>query len=64
MFHLNKHSRPERPKSVLGFLLEVGDVLEPTDVYASTDGTWDPCPCPGLKLHDGVKVMWVRPDRS
>ena len=37
------------------------DVLEETDVYASSDGYFKPCTCPGLTLQAGIKALWVRP---
>jgi hypothetical protein len=46
---------------VYGYLLESGDELEATDVYSSSNGQWEPCPCPGTKLAAGLAVMWVRP---
>lgn len=46
---------------VRGFELETGDVLEESDVYESSAGDWQPCPCPGLVLQAGDLVTWVRP---
>lgn len=46
---------------MIGNLLEAGDVLRPTDVYESTSGDWEPCPCPGLPIGEGVATRWVRP---
>lgn len=47
---------------VFGFELEAGDTLEPDDVYNSTSGNWEKCPCPGLTLGgEGANVKWVRP---
>lgn len=45
---------------VFGSKLHAGDVLEETDVYASTDGRWEKCPCPGVVLMEGVAVVFVR----
>lgn len=45
-----------------GRLLEAGDELEDGDVFASVEGTWQKCPCPGLKIMSGAETMWVRPD--
>jgi hypothetical protein len=45
---------------VHGHLLEAGDELRATDVYPSSNGYWEPCPCPGLTLQAGVNIMWVR----
>lgn len=55
-----------RKTHVFGHLLEAGDKLEPDDVYASSNGYFEKCPCPGLKLEnvsdrDGRAVVWVRP---
>ena len=30
-------------------------------VYDSTNGTWEPCPCPGITLQAGAGATWVRP---
>jgi len=50
---------------VLGNQLETGDVLEPTDVYESTSGRWELCPCPGLTLEASLEgPIWVRPNRG
>lgn len=44
-----------------GCLLETGDILEVYDVYESSNGFWERCPCPGLTLVTGTEPMWVRP---
>ncbi len=31
-------------------LLGPGDILEATDLYDSSSGKFQPCPCPGLQL--------------
>lgn len=41
--------------------LEGGTVLQETDLYLSSTGTWQLCPCPGLTLQPGTPVRWVRP---
>jgi len=56
-----KHTSPHCREPVHGHLLEPGDVLEPTDVYDSTVGDWQSCPCPGLTLQAGSDAIWVRP---
>jgi hypothetical protein len=38
-----------------------GTVLERTDLYLSTTGSWEPCPCPGVTLGEGNTTQWVRP---
>ena len=57
-FH--EHPRNMHDK-VYGVKLETGDTLEPTDVYSSSNGFWEPCPCPGNPLGDGSSVTWIRP---
>jgi hypothetical protein len=47
--------------SVRGRRLEAGDVLEEGDLYASSAGRWERCPCPGLTLREGTDAVWVRP---
>lgn len=48
--------------AVLGRLLEPGDVLQATDVYSSSNGYFEPCPCPGITLQGTAPgVLWVRP---
>ena len=47
--------------TISGRKLEAGEVLEATDVYESSNGQWEPCPCPGLKLGEGVACIWIRP---
>jgi hypothetical protein len=52
---------------VYGRRLEPGDVLEPTDVYNSSNGHWEFCPVPGFVLQPdstGNDVIWVRPEPS
>lgn len=46
--------------TVLGIKIEPGTVLEENDVYASTTGKWENCPCPGVMLQNS-DVFWVRP---
>ena len=38
-----------------------GEVLESGDYYLSSNGNWEPCPCPGLVLGEGTACEWVRP---
>lgn len=63
--YLNRHSIRSAytygNSKVLGRRLETGDVLEPTDVYESTNGSWEVCPCPGLAIQAGADVVWIRP---
>ncbi len=52
-----------RKSHVYGRMLEPGDILEPGDMYASSNGYFEPCPCPGLTLQAGTThVLWVRPE--
>ena len=65
--HLNKYAVRERPHGVLGRRLRSGEVLLATDVYESTSGRWEPCPCPGIRLllpqgENSSAVLWVRPE--
>jgi hypothetical protein len=55
-----KHPNPQIP-TVHGIKLKPGDVIQPSDLYASMTGGWEPAPCPGLTLQEGVDVIWVRP---
>lgn len=61
--HLNRHAPLHRPSAVLGFTLEEGDELRETDVYDSTSGNWESCPCPGNKVGAGMVTVWVRPEQ-
>ena len=48
-------------RTIYGQRLVVGDTLQVTDVYDSTSGEWQPCPCPGVPLTaTGDTVTWVR----
>jgi hypothetical protein len=56
------HHRNENQYSVVyGYLLEEGDTLEATDVYDSSNGKWENCPCPGLIIGKGLSTKWIRP---
>lgn len=46
---------------IYGRVLQPGEVILATDVYSSSNGKWEPAPCPGCKLGEGVSVVWVRP---
>ncbi len=37
-----------------------GAVLREDDMYLSTTGKFEPCPCPGLPLGEGLAVTWWR----
>lgn len=56
-YHQNLHSG----NIIFGSRLQPGDKLEKNDVYASTDGKWQKCPCPGVTLVEGVTTVFVRP---
>ncbi len=45
---------------IKGELLKRGDSLQAGDRYASTSGTWEECPNPGLKIGE-TDTVWVRP---
>ena len=47
-------------ETIEGELLKEGDTLEAQDLYESSAGRWEPCPCPGLILGK-VSTRWVRP---
>lgn len=50
---------------ISGFLLEEGDTLEKDDMYTSSNGMWQPCPCSGLTLgKQSSDVLWVRPNKE
>lgn len=56
------HAHPHTLAYVYGTLIKPCAVLEPTDVYSSSSGKWEPCPCPGIVLECLCNgVVWVRP---
>lgn len=55
------HPRNVRDLPIFGLKLEAGDVLEKDDVYDSSNGLWERCTCPGLKLGEGTATVWIRP---
>ena len=55
------HPRNVRDLPIFGLKLEAGDVLEQDDVYDSSNGLWERCTCPGLKLGEGTATVWIRP---
>lgn len=65
---MEKTAYPHKTKNcsrpLFGHRLEAGDLLEATDLYDSTGGYWQPCPCPGVELQPGAKAVWVRPEPS
>lgn len=71
-FHLNRNAEKlfERfgrwpgGQSVYGKQLDPGDILQETDLFESSKGNWETCPCPGLRLQDGVDVVWIRPEST
>lgn len=56
-FHTHKTSG----RLTYGRQLQPGETIEASDVYDSTNGTWELAPCSGLKLGEGVDTVWVRP---
>jgi hypothetical protein len=72
------HFHPESRTEVHGCELEPGDILQKGDVYSSSNGRWEPCPCPGLVLlpsmpkqqddesclppQPAFPVIWIRPE--
>ncbi|KKS38969.1 MAG: hypothetical protein UV01_C0001G0045 [Parcubacteria group bacterium GW2011_GWA2_42_14] len=56
------HFHPETGLEVFGTLIEKGTRLEKDDVYDSTSGKWEKCPCPGAVLQTSEpNVIWIRP---
>lgn len=55
------HTTENCTRPVYGYRLEDGDVLQEGDLYDSTGGDWQPCPCPGLTLQSGNAAVWIRP---
>lgn len=59
------HNNPQYvPSRVYGRRLVPGDVIEATDLYASTNGRWEPAPLSGVVLGEGIDVIWVRPETA
>ncbi|PIT88526.1 MAG: hypothetical protein COU29_01955 [Candidatus Magasanikbacteria bacterium CG10_big_fil_rev_8_21_14_0_10_36_32] len=57
------HTHPKNPnEKIFGQRLQAGDIVEEDDVYDSSSGKWEVCPCPGLTLQESVNTYWVRPD--
>ena len=40
--------------------IQKGETLEENDVYLSSSGQYERCPCPGVK-YTSDKVFWFRP---
>ncbi len=61
---LKVYNYPNMENSVVGYELETGDILQQNDVYNSSSGKWEKCPCPGLmiQIERDSSVIWVRPD--
>lgn len=56
-----KHTHPHNiTQQIFGHQLEAGDLLEQGDVYDSSNGYWERCPCPGLTLQGGIATVWIR----
>lgn len=52
---------PQTRRPIEGVLLGPWAELKPViDRYASTDGSWQECPCPGLCIQPGCETLWVR----
>lgn len=58
-----EHLHPDTRVALNGILLGEGAMLRGSDLYASTDGTWQQCPIPGLFIKQGCKVSWIRHDK-
>lgn len=59
----DKIKHPNSGAEIHGTLLDpaTSPRLQATDLYASTNGTWQQCPTPGLCLEPGCATLWVRP---
>ncbi len=55
------YEHPEGGGIICGMQLVPGAILRPGDVYASTTGAWEECPCSGAML-GSVTSIWVRPE--
>lgn len=55
-----KHPLSEN-EIVQGEKVEKGDFLKSDDVYPSSSGKWEKCPCPGVILQGEDHTLWVRP---
>lgn len=54
---------PRTFRHIFGTLVLPCAVLRATDVYSSSSGEWEPCPCPGIVLECLVPgVYWIRPE--
>ncbi len=58
---IEKIRHPKSNREIVGVRLIPGEKLEPSDVYDSTGGLWELCPCPGLEIEPGAETIWVRP---
>ncbi len=47
-------------EGIFGMRLAPGAILRNYDLYLSTTGRWDRCPCPGVVL-ENTEVIWIRP---
>ncbi len=62
MKRAENHKHPQNIREqVFGCLLEVGDVVEQDDVYASQNGRWYNVPKPGEQVAQNNTVIIVRP---
>lgn len=48
------HIQPISGQKVYGIRIFPGEVLSSEDVYNSSNGNWEPCPCPGNILGEGT----------
>lgn len=53
-------THPQSGVPIVGMKLAEGAILQEGDVYDSTVGVWEQCPCPGLELK-ATSTFWVRP---
>lgn len=57
------YNNPYTKNVIFGARLQAGDRLKVTDIYASTSGEWEVCPCPGVVLGK-TDTLWIRPQTS
>jgi len=54
-------SRTINGEQIMVRAVQPGEILQESDMYSSSNGRWEKCPCPGLTLGKGVGVTWIRP---
>ena len=59
---MNVCIHPKSGVQVQGMQLVRGVVLQKSDLYDSTSGKWENCPCVGGTVPNGQHVVWIRPN--